>query len=473
MAYLSKCGVLLKDFRQFSENETKTIVSNIENYAKENHVPLQYINNGETSKEAIARKYLEEMTDSRTDICILSCLETCHSARVYGSDEGLLKLRDYHSVCKHYYIYRMDPQLGFMWIKIQTWFPYNMQVYINGRELMRHTFDAHGITYSMYDNSFSTLSNISLAQEFADKFDSAQLSTSLDAIARRFNPQCEKIHSATGYSVYWTINQCEYATDIMFKEASFLEDIYPSLVEHAFFDFTCDDIFTFLGRKLVPQFQGEAVSDYKKRRVGIRVKYRVKTNSVKMYNKCNCLRIETTLNNLREFKIYDDVHHKDGTVSKGWKPMSKSISVMYRIAEISKSCNNRFISAVQNVVPVKSSERLIEDLCSHVTWNGKRYTGINPWDKETFSLLTEIMNGKYLLKGFRNSDLSNILYGTTKPDRKKVSKTSRMLRKLRAHKLIRKILHSHRYMVSDTGHKVLGALISAREKTFPAVAAVH
>ena len=34
-----------------------------------------------------------------------------------------------------------------------------------------------------------------------------------------------------------------------------------------------------------------------------------------MYDKANCLRIELTINDPREFKVFRDVHHKDGTVT--------------------------------------------------------------------------------------------------------------------------------------------------------------
>lgn len=59
-----------------------------------------------------------------------------------------------------------------MHVKLQTWFPFLIQVYINGREMMKHVFDKNGITYRMYDNSFSEISDIPKAQELADQFDS-------------------------------------------------------------------------------------------------------------------------------------------------------------------------------------------------------------------------------------------------------------------------------------------------------------
>lgn len=48
-------------------------------------------------------------------------------------------------------------------------FPFMIQVYINGRELMKHRFDENGISYNMYDNSFFEISDIEKVQQLADR----------------------------------------------------------------------------------------------------------------------------------------------------------------------------------------------------------------------------------------------------------------------------------------------------------------
>ena len=79
-----------------------------------------------------------------------------------------------------------------------------------------------------------------------------------------------------------------------------------------------------------------------------------------MYDKFSCLRIEMTVNDPREFKIYKEVHHRDGITSKRWVPMGKSISNLYRYAEISKAANRRFLDAMCNVIP-HSRRYLVSD----------------------------------------------------------------------------------------------------------------
>lgn len=41
-----------------------------------------------------------------------------------------------------------------MFFKIQTWFPYNVQLYLNGREYLSRMLPAEEIAYSMYTISF-------------------------------------------------------------------------------------------------------------------------------------------------------------------------------------------------------------------------------------------------------------------------------------------------------------------------------
>jgi len=229
-------------------------------------------------------------------ICTLSTVEYCSTLQPVKQEDGKLALTNVNRKCKYYYFYFQDEEFGFMHVKLQTWFPFQIQVYLNGRELMRNVFEKNGITYSMYDNSFSELSDVKKAQELADRFDSKKLCRELDHFAYRINPYLNTITNSFGQGYLWCVDQCEYATDVMFKSREALEDIYPSLVEHTFYDFKCTDVFSFLGRKLSNKFQGEDVSDYRKRPEGWRVKHRMKSNSIKMYDKCNCLRIEMTIN---------------------------------------------------------------------------------------------------------------------------------------------------------------------------------
>ncbi len=468
---LCHMGILLRNFTDYFKDVTDRLISWIEDSAEELGRPIVYLPSAKDRKENIAKDFLLSDPVDGGLICVLKTLESCRTAKVVGGGNGRHFLKSSFTKCLHYYLYYMDEEFGFMFVKIQTWFPFNIQVYINGRELMKHVFDENKITYECYDNSFTHISDVAKAQELADKFDSKKLCRRLDGLAKSINPFLDTVQKSFGQGYYWCVNQCEFATDIMFQQRSFLEDIYPSLVGHAFYDFSCTDVFTFMGRKPNPRFQGEVVSDYKKRPIGCRVKFKLKSNSVKMYDKCSVLRVETTINDPGEFKIFGTVSHKDGTESSAWKPMGKSISNLYRYAEVSKACNQRFLDSMIDIVPVKSAIEEIETICSGKTVNGKKVTGFNVWAPDVIRIMEAVSDGRFLINGFRNKDIAKTIFPGIHDAKKLSSKTSRILKKLRQHGLIKKVPRSRRYHVTSKGRRVMGTLMELRHRDYPILAA--
>ena len=469
--FLSCLDVLLKDFPAYANQVTSQIVSHVENMAVSQKRPLIYLTSSKLPKEQTALDVLKKDPVEEGLICILSVVENCQTFQPVKQGDGLLELRSVTRKCKYYYFYFLDKNFGFMHVKLQTWFPFMIQVYINGREMMKHKFDQNHISYQMYDNSFFGISDIEQAQKLADSFDSKKLCRQLDLVAHKVNPYLDTVESILHAGYHWCVDQCEYATDLMFESREALEDIYPSLVGHAFYDFKCTDIFSFLGRKLDPKFLGEAVSDYRKRPEGWRIKFKMKSNSIKMYDKFSCLRIEMTINDPKEFKIYKDVQHRDGTTSKRWVPMGKSISNLYRYAEIARAANKRFLDSMCSILPVRSIEKEINSICGKKMVGGRNYTGYNVWSPETFELFEAISDGKYLIRGFTNQEIRRSIIRNGADTARERGRMSRSLAKLRAHGLIRKIPHTRRYLVSDKGRRVMGALIETKRKIYPEIAA--
>ena len=72
-----------------------------------------------------------------------------------------------------------------------------------------------------------------------------------------------------------------------------------------------DNIATFLGKKLAPQFEGEMGNRFNVRIEGTRIKHTMGPVSLKLYDKFGLiLRIETTVNDLTFFKHYREVEQR-------------------------------------------------------------------------------------------------------------------------------------------------------------------
>ena len=208
---------------------------------------------------------------------------------------------------------------------------------------------------------------------------------------------------------------------------------------------------SFFGRKLDRRFQEELVSDARKRYQGFRIKHKMKSNQVKMYDKYSCLRIETTINNPHEFKILREtekiVEHKVITTEKKWVPMGKSIANLYRYAEVSKATNLRYINAlplpVDNVTPVKE----IENISKSIKVNNRHISGFNILNSETTKLLETIASGDYIVNGITNKTLRTRIFKNEEDINSTQirNKTTGVLNKLRSHGIIKKVNHSSKY----------------------------
>jgi len=401
-------------------------------------------------------------------IAALSSVELCQTISVKWED-GILIPCYQKRKCKYYYLYAVDKDFGFMYIKIQTWFPFMFQIYINGREYLSRLLDKEKIAYTRYDNCFTHIADIDKAQELADKINSVDLSNRFDAMAERINNFLPVIKETFGCGYYWCISECEFATDIMFDSRESLEGVYPSLVEKAFFSFKCNDIMAFMGRKMHYAFSGEVVSDLRKRTQGFRIKHRMKKNQVKMYDKASVLRIETTINDPKEFKVYKQVHSKEFGLIKRWVPMGKSIANLYRYAEISKAVNCRYIRALDDILHTESPTKLIHALSAKVFVINRTYSGFNLLAKSTSDLFELIANGKFIINGLTNKDIVPLFLSDTAPCSlsKIKAKVTRLLAKLRAHGILKKTAKTLKYYITSTGRKIISAFLCFKNRDLP------
>ena len=191
------------------------------------------------------------------------------------------------------YFYFLDREFGFCHARVQTWFPFTMQVYVNGHEWLPPQMDKRGLRYRRLENAFLWLGGPGRVQRLADRFAPLDWPAVLDRFAHRVNPLLRD--ELEGYRYYWATHQAEYATDVLFTSRAALRALYVRLLRHATLCLRAEDVLTFLGRKLHGGFAGEIMNDWKRRRPGARVKHWMEGNWIKMYDKHGCvLRVETS-----------------------------------------------------------------------------------------------------------------------------------------------------------------------------------
>jgi hypothetical protein len=474
-SFLRLSGVKLKDFGPYVQETTQRVCRASEAVAQAAGRPVIYVPSTAANKEEIARKIMERDNVGSGLVCVLRCVEPCisYDVRKWSSPELKVGTRK----CLHHYHYQVHPVFGFMHVRVQSWMPMTVHVYLNGREWLARRMDEANLGYQRAGNCFTALSDPPRAQLLFDQLLSTDWPAMLNQVTTAANPVREELFAKCPQSYYWSADASEWASDVMFKTPQLLAEVYPTLIRHGILNLSTRDVLRYLGRKvpheakLHNKLTAEVNTDLVQRFEGVRLKHRVNTNSIKMYDKQGLvLRVETTINHPRDMKVYRPKEGDPGG-KKDWRYLRKGVADLWRRGQLCQSANDRYLTAMAAVFHPTPLGKLVADVCRRTTLlsrTGKAQPvrGLNPLASEDAALLQAVNHGEFTLTGFRNRDIRDLLYTSTTDDpqeaRRRSGAVTRKLRMLRAHGLISKISKSNRYVVTDKGRLKVTALMAAR-----------
>jgi len=475
-SYLWAQQVLLKHFGSHVQQITDRVKQAALQCIQDCGRPVQYLYSSLVNKEEIARSVAHKDQIRQGPVCALTCVEPCLAFDVHRNKQTQqLDLVQRTRKCLFVYQYWQHPVLGWMNARIQTWFPFAIQICLNGREWLTRQLDSAGLAYQRQDNCFPWLADYGQAQRLMDQQLRTPWPALLDQIAHQLNPIHDEIFACFPLHYYWSTYQSEWASDVVFRRREDLQRLYPLWIHHALTSFGSPDVLRFLGKKLnrhgqVPgQVTAEIVSDCKRRQEGVRIKHRYNNNSVKLYDKAytsvgSVLRAEMTMDDPEDFKVYRRLEgHPEG--ARAWQRMRKGIADLYRRAQVSRKVNDRYLNALAQTDDSTTLDELVRRLHHPTLYQGKRVRAMRPFASDDRSLLQAISQGQFTINGFRNRDLQALLYHaqatSVGESRSRSAAISRKLRLLRAHHLIRKVPSSYRYQLTPLGRQVITAVLTA------------
>lgn len=449
--FLSATNILLKQFQTYAKFLAEDLKEHAKLLAESENVPYIYLTNSKTRKEELIKSILKERGNHPGLIAVLTSLELCNSFDVYkNKNTHKLELIARRRKCLHIYYYFIDEQLGRCYFRIQTFFPFKVQIYFNGRDNLARKLDIESIEYQKDDNCFTWISDFNKAQELADDVDVSSLQSLFDGWAQRYVPILADLTHEWNLSYHWSIKQIEYAKDIVFKSQQSLDEIYRQFLQQLTLSVMPEDIMSFLGKKLKGPQAGRIDTSMKKTYLGYRIKHRNGNLSIKAYNKSgNVLRIEITINNVSEFKIYREVERRDGqTKDKKFAPMKKSIYSLEHIIRIGKAATDRYIDYLSNMEDNNTGVKELRHLTERKTKHGKTYKGFNPLKQTDSKIFQILLDGALITTGFKNYDLRLRLNEHLSSENWNTAKVSRLIRRLKIFGLLRKVHGTYRYFLT-------------------------
>jgi hypothetical protein len=467
--YLAQNGILCKQYQDHVKEISHKVKQAAVAPLKQQNLPVEHIY-GSDDKDAIARQFASERGIREGDVCALSVMEMAPTFQHQKTDM-VVRSRP----CPVLYLYRIDPEFGWMHARIQTWFPFYIHVCINGREWLARRMDRAGLRYYRQENCFPWVEDIRQAQQFLEEQLNVNWPGQLQTFAQRLNPLHEGIFRNYPAQYYWSAFQCEWATDMLFHPGT-LTRLAPLLLEHGMLSFSSPDVLQFLGHRInvsgqIPRnFNGELTTDFKSRASGDRVKYRISGNSLKGYGKASTpagdlYRVETLTQNVAAFKTY---RPKEGGPEDDlqWRVMRSGVADLHRRAKVSQHANERYWNALGTVDDSTRFSELTQVLEQPCQYRGRRVRALHPFQEDDHRLLAAINHGEFALNGMRNRDLQALLFDppkepiSTAEKRRRSAAVSRKLRILRAHRLIEKVPKTHRYQITEHGRLLITAIMT-------------
>lgn len=457
---LSLRGVLNKDYKTWMLAQSAALLQAVEQSAVttcgRGIIPIPSCH---TRKETLAHARQQETGITDGLIGVWSCVEGGVSFRAaFDRERGVPQLRADRPRCKHLYFYYDHPTYGFMSVRLQTWFPFPLQIAVNGREWLRRGLDAAGCSYLKHGNKFLDLADFALAQRLLD----AQLDTRWEALLTGLLPEVFPTMRQTlgeHLTYYWTAWQSEWATDYICDSPATVAPVMDRLLRHALLTGTGARVLRYLGRPVRPDDQPHARTTpevYTRVQTwhdGARIRHGADDNSVKLYNEQNVLRVETTINRPEQFKVFRQAEG-EREAPKQRRPLRKGVADLPLRAQVSTAVNQRFTAhmatlqattPVRDVLPASGPTR---------TTQGRRVRGLDPLGKDR-ALLQALADPALGVSGITNRALQRMLGDTPwahgKTDKALSARITRHLRLLRDHGVLRKLPKQRKYQLTEKG----------------------
>jgi hypothetical protein len=148
----------------------------IKDWAQANGIPVITFRAGERKAEAMAPYLDAAAATGRSQVVAVGCAQEFQlvwTARKRATDPGLCPQFSFTKEQRRvsvFYVYIFDEQMGPGFIKICSYFPYPVKVWVNGHEWAKRQAAAAGIGFTALSNGFASCDDPAALQQICDRF---------------------------------------------------------------------------------------------------------------------------------------------------------------------------------------------------------------------------------------------------------------------------------------------------------------
>lgn len=429
----------------------------VEKFAEEQSLTIVNFARGE-AKDETARVHLAKF-DKRSGVVLIGkAQEKTSGYTARRKDHGTKVWFDYSRrevFVTHYYFYILDVEFGMFFIKICTYFPFDVKVCFNGHEWAKQQLHKERIGFEALSNGFLSCEDPARLQQICYQLNAEKIQALFDQWVEQIPWPLNTEQRAAGYPHQLSIWQMEVSRTQVFRDPEQGWALVENLIRDNLDLGRPDRVSLIFERKVTKATPGEFHTRVLREGVQPTLRIHYKHSALKQYLKeGRALRTEMMFNNTQDFGL-----------TRGLKNFTT-------LFDLGRHFNNRLLEQERLSQDCFLPIQTLQELGQSTMENGQRASALRFADRRVMALLGALAGQSYIPQPLGNRSLRPSvaqLLGTSYSR----AQMTYDLRRLRLKKLIERIGNSHRYRLTELGIKVVTFFTKLYQRLFrPGLAAL-
>jgi len=332
-----------------------------------------------------------------------------------------------------YYFYILDPAFGLGFIKICSYFPYPLKMWVNGHEWAKRQAAADGLAFTELANGFASCADPARLQALCDRLSPAKLQAFFNYWITRIPCPFTRVDRLTGYWWQLSMRQVEVSRTMVLDAPRQARALFEALVADNIGIGRPDTVSLVFDRHVHRNTRIVFRSRVFTEGTRVSLDFSYKHCRVKLYLKeGRALRIETVVNDPGDLDLL------------------KNISHLPRVQRLARQINARVLTMLRVGQSCAIETALFERISQPYVWDGQRTGALRFGDARAMALAGALCLTLHAVAGFNHRSLRALvagLLGTTYTS----AQMTYDLRRLRLHGLIARFPRSRTYMLTPDG----------------------
>jgi hypothetical protein len=433
----------------------------VEKYAKKHGLSIVDFAKGE-DKDEKARTHLANFKEKQGVVLIGKAQEKALGYKAKRKDHGTKVWFDYSRqslFVTYYYFYIWDEDFGLFFIKVCTYFPFDVKVCFNGHEWAKQQLHKEGVSFESLSNGFLSCENPEFLQDICRQLGAEKIQALFDRWVEQLPWPLTREQRAAGYAHQLSIWQLEVSRTQVFQDPEQGWALVEALIRDNLDLGRPDRVSLIFERKVTKATPSEFHTRVLREGIQPIVRIKYKHSVLKQYLKDGrALRTEMVFNNTYDFGV-----------QRGLKNLS-------RLVDMGNHFNDRLLEQERISQDCFLSLHEMRELCqSTLGEDGQRASALRFADPRLMAVLEVLACHAYIPKEMTNRSLrvavAQRLEGVL--DTYSSSQMTYDLRRLRLKGLIERIGNTYRYRLTDLGIRVMTFFTKLYHRLFtPGLAAL-